>query len=60
MEQVRGSYQEKLEKKEHELCVELKKLAENKQECGQQLEQLHLSLKRYKTGQKLSEKIWTV
>ena len=40
-----GSYQEKLEKKEHELCVELKKLAENKQECGQQLEQLHLSLK---------------
>ena len=45
MEQVRGSYQEKLEKKEHELCVELKKLAENKQECGQQLEQLHLSLK---------------
>ena len=34
-----------LEKKEHELCVELKKLAENKQECGQQLEQLHLSLK---------------
>ena len=42
-----GSWQlsKKLEKKENELCAELKKLAEMEQECGQQLEQLHLSLK---------------
>lgn len=45
LEQVRGNYQKKLEQKENELCVELKKLAEIEQECGQQLEQLHLSLK---------------
>lgn len=48
LEQVRGNYQKKLEKKENELCVELKMLAENEQECGQQLEQLHLSLKEVK------------
>ena len=45
LEQVRGNYQEKLEKKKNELCAELKQLAEIEQECGQQLEQLHLSLK---------------
>ena len=45
LEQARGNYQKKLEKKENELCVELKKLAEIEQECGQQLEQLYLSLK---------------
>ena len=35
LEQVRGNYQEKLEKKKNELCAELKQLAEIEQECGQ-------------------------
>lgn len=50
LEQVRGNYQKKLEKKENKLCIELKKLAEIEQECRQQLEQLYLSLKEVQNG----------
>ena len=61
LEQARGNYQKKLEKKENELCVELKKLAEIEQECGQQLEQLYLSLKEVqKQGRSCVKNIWTV